>query len=175
MDDGTIVRLIFLSGSHKLMELKTLESSILSFCKASQTFYRLRGFFRRIKEEAMFVRDVSKEDDATMREIIRSVDKKLDYNFRDGNDASGPGFVLHLTRESWEGTLTLGINDLRAAKTDLVSRNNIRQKIKSLRDHMWDSRLTKDVLGTKAANMLKEAGQGEINFRRPFMRPSTKR
>lgn len=123
----------------------------------------------------MFVRDVSKEDDATMREIIRSVDKKLDYNFRDGNDASGPGFVLHLTRESWEGTLTLGINDLRAAKTDLVSRNNIRQKIKSLRDHMWDNRLTKDVLGTKAANMLKEAGQGEINFRRPFMRPSTKR
>lgn len=106
-------------------------------------------------------RAVSKGDEATLKAIIRSVDKKLDYSLVDGSDAAGPNFTLHLTRQGWKGTMNLGIDDLQAARTDLVCRNKIRQRIKRLRDHMWDSRFLKDVLGTKAARMLKESSQKE--------------
>ena len=119
---------------------------------------------------------VSKEDEATLSEIIRGVDKKVDYSLHAASDARSPSLTLHLARQAWEGTMTLAIEDLRTAKTDLVIRNKIRQRIKRLRDHMWDSGFVKDVLGTKAANMLKESGQKEEQRpKRQFMRRSTKR
>lgn len=119
---------------------------------------------------------VSKEEEATLNEIIRGVDKKVEYSLHAASDAGSPNLTLHLARHGWEGTMTLAIEDLRTAKTDLVRRNNIRQRIKRLRDHMWDSGFVKDVLGTKAANMLKESGQKEEQRpKRQFMRRSTKR
>lgn len=118
---------------------------------------------------------VSKDDEATLNEIIRSVDKKVEYSLHAGSDVGSPNLTLHLARSGWEGTMTLAIEDLRMAKTDLVRRNKIRQKIKRLRDHMWDSGFVKDVLGTKAANMLKESGQKEDGPRRQFMRRPPKR
>lgn len=120
-------------------------------------------------------RAIPKEDEATLNAIIRSVDKKLDYSAVDHSDAAGPHFTLHLVRESRQGTMNVGVNDLREAKTDLVCRNKIRQKIKSLRDHMWDSELLKDVLGTKAARMLKGAAQNENAFRPRFERRPPRR
>jgi len=119
----------------------------------------------------MHVRDLSKQDETTLREIVRSVDKKLDYSLRDGAEAGDSNFTVHLSREGRQGDVTVRMEDLRAAHTDTVSRNKIRQRIKSSRDHMWDDRLVKDVLGTKAARMLKESGQPEpSSFRRPFNR-----
>ncbi|MBI2360327.1 MAG: hypothetical protein HYV04_15750 [Deltaproteobacteria bacterium] len=118
---------------------------------------------------------VSKEDEATLREIIRSIDKELDYSLSDGSDAETPNLTLRLARHGWEGTMRLGLNDLRTAKTDLAGRHKIRQKIKRLREHMWDNNFIKDVLGTKAASMLKESGQGEDSFKRTFMRRSPRR
>ena len=123
----------------------------------------------------MYGHAVPKEDQDTLKEIIRSVDKKLDYSLLDNGDAAGPLFTLRLAAKSWEGTATLAINDLQAAKTDRVARNKIRQKIKRLRDHMWDSELLKDVLGTKAARMLKESGQREESFKHQFVRRSPRR
>jgi hypothetical protein len=118
----------------------------------------------------MSERDVLKEDEALLRQIIRSVDKKLDYTLRDASDARSPNLALHLSRQGWEGTMALGLKDLQAAKTDLVCRNQLRVKIKRLRDHMWDAPIVKDVLGIKAANMLKEALQGESAPKPYFMR-----
>lgn len=113
---------------------------------------------------------VLKEDEALLREIIRSIDKKLDYTLRDGSDARGPNFMLHLTRQGWEGNMSLGLTDLQTAQTDVVHRNQIRQKIKRLRDSIWDKPLIRDVLGIKAANMLKEAQKGEGAPKPYFMR-----
>lgn len=123
----------------------------------------------------MYGRSVPKEDEDSLREIIRSVDKDLDYSLLDGSDASGPAFTLHLTKKGWKGDLNLRLEDLKAAKSDLVCRNKIRQKIKRLRDHMWDGHLLKDVLGTKAARMLKESGQKEDAFKHQFVRRSPRR
>lgn len=118
---------------------------------------------------------VSKEDETTLSEIIRSIDKKVEYSLRVGSDARGPNLTLHLTRQGWEGTMTLGIDNLRTAKTDLVCRNKIRQSIKRLRDQMWNSGFLEDVLGTKAASMLRESGQKEDGPRRQFMRRPPRR
>jgi len=123
----------------------------------------------------MDVRAVSKEDEARLREIIRSVDKKLDYSLRDGSDAEAPHLTLHLARQGWEGTMILGIDDLREARTDLACRNKIRQRIKRLRDHMWDSGFQKDVLGTLQARMLKESGRSEDDRKHQFVRRPTRR
>ena len=112
--------------------------------------------------------DISREDEATLKQIIRSIDKKLDYSLVKGGDDAGPGPTLRLTRKAWTGTMNLDIDDLQAAKTDLALRNRIRQKIKGLRDHMWDSRSVKDVMGKTTARMIKESAQNDDYPKRTF-------
>jgi hypothetical protein len=128
-----------------------------------------------MKEAAMYGHAVPKGDEETLKRIIRSVDKKLSYSLLDGVDAAESIFTLHLSTKGWEGTLIVALNDLQAAKNDLACRNRLRQRIKRLRDHMWDNRLVKDVMGTKVAGMLKAAGQQEAAFRPQFMRRSPRR
>jgi hypothetical protein len=112
----------------------------------------------------MYGRDVPKEEEAILREIIRSIDKKLDYSLRDGDTTEGPNFTLRLAKDSREATVTLSINELKAAKDDLACRSRVRQKIKRRRDHMDDFRFLKDVLGTKAARMLRQSARPEEGF-----------
>lgn len=124
----------------------------------------------------MQARDVLKEDEATLREIIRTIDKKLDYTLRDGAEGGERNFLLHLVMQRREGDVTLSIDDLKAAKNDLVHRNEIRQKIKRLRDHMiGDAHLLKDVLGTKAARILQHSSKPEETFQRQGFRRSPRR
>src|SRR3989338_506091 len=114
----------------------------------------------------MLGRDVFKEDEATIREIIRSIDKKLDYALRDGSEGGERNFTLHLVMQRSEANVTLSIDDLKVAKNDLVRRNEIRQKVKRMRDHMNDTSFLNDVLGTKAARLLKQSSKPEEAFQR---------
>ncbi|MFQ5842861.1 MAG: hypothetical protein ACE5I8_10535 [Thermodesulfobacteriota bacterium] len=123
----------------------------------------------------MYGRDVLKEDEATLKEVIRGIDKKLDYTIGNGSEDGGPNFTLHLAMQSREATVMLSINDLKAAKNDLVRRNEIRQKIKRLRDHMGNTHFLKDVLGTKAARMLRQSSRPDEGFSRQGFRRSPKR
>ena len=118
----------------------------------------------------MLGRDVLKEDEVTLREIIRSIDKKLDYALRDGSEGGERNFTLHLVMQRSEANVTLSIDNLRAAKNDLVRRNEIRQKIKRMRDHMNDTSFLNDVLGTKAARILKQSSKPEEAFQRQGFR-----
>jgi hypothetical protein len=118
----------------------------------------------------MYGRDVLKEDEATLREIIRTIDKKLEYAIRDGSEAGTPNFMLHLARQSRQTNVMLSIDDLKAARSDLVRRNSIRQKIKRQRDHMDNTRFLKDVLGTKAAKMLRQSSKPDEGFYRQGIR-----
>ncbi|MBI2987536.1 MAG: hypothetical protein HYY45_12295 [Deltaproteobacteria bacterium] len=123
----------------------------------------------------MLGRDVLKEDEATLREIIRSIDKKLDYALRDGSEGGERNFTLHLVMQRSEANVTLSIDDLKAAKNDLVRRNEIRQKVKRMRDHMNDTSFLNDVLGTKAARLLKQSSKPEEAFQRQGFRRLPKR
>ena len=123
----------------------------------------------------MQARDILKDDEATLREIIRTIDKKLDYSLRDGAEGRERNFLLHLVMQRREGDVALSIDDLRAAKNELVPRNEIRLKIKRLRDHMRDTRFLKDVLGTKAARLLKQSSKPEEGFQHQGFRRPPKR
>ena len=123
----------------------------------------------------MHARDVLKDDEATLREIIRTIDKKLDYALRDGAEGGERNFTLHLVMQRREGNVTLSIDHLKAAKDDLVRRNEIRQRIKRLRDQMGNTGLLKDVLGTKAARILRHSSKPEEAFQRQGFRRSPRR
>ena len=105
-----------------------------------------------------------------LKSIIRSIDKKLDYNFLDSSQEGR--FSLRLTTRGKIGVVSLLTRDIRSALTDDVRKNAIRQKIKGVRDHML-SVYVKDVMGNKMARMLSAgaAGQGDSKpsffYRRP--------
>lgn len=105
-----------------------------------------------------------------LRKIIRSIDKKLEYSLVDPTQEGK--FSLRLTARGREGLVSFKTDDLRRALIDDVRRNNIRQKIKSVRDHLLSNYVV-DVMGKKLARMLKASGAGSDDakssffFRRP--------
>jgi hypothetical protein len=119
---------------------------------------------------SMTEQEAVKQSADLLRRIIRSVDKKLEYNFLDPTQEGR--FSLRLSTRGRVGTVSLLTNDLRLALLDNVSKNVIRQKIKSTRDHLL-SNYVEDVMGKKMARMLKEssagndAGKSSFFYRRP--------
>jgi hypothetical protein len=118
----------------------------------------------------MTEQEAVKQSANLLKSIIRSVDKKLEYNFVDSNQEGR--FSLRLTTRGKIGVVSLLTRDLRLALTDDVRKNAIRQKIKGIRDHML-SVYVEDVMGKKVARILRAgaAGEGESKpsffYRRP--------
>jgi hypothetical protein len=117
----------------------------------------------------MTEQEAVKQSANLLKSIIRSIDKKLEYNFIDS--AQEGRFSLRLTTRGKVGMVSLLTRDLRSALADNVRKNAIRQKIKSTRDHML-SVYVDDVMGRKVARMLSAGpGQGDSSpsffYRRP--------
>lgn len=118
----------------------------------------------------MTEREAVKQSAELLRGIIRSIDKKLEYNLLDPTQEGR--FSLRLSTRGREGTVSLRTDDLRMAVLDNVRKNMIRQKIKSARDHLLSNYVV-DVMGRKIAKMLKLAAGGKDEskssffFRRP--------
>jgi len=118
----------------------------------------------------MTEREAVKQSAELLRGIIRSIDKKLEYNLL-GPTQEGR-FSLRLSTRGREGTVSLRTDDLRMAVLDNVRKNIVRQKIKSARDHLLSNYVV-DVMGRKLAKMLKVAARGTDDskssffFRRP--------
>ena len=108
----------------------------------------------------MTEQEAVKQSANLLKSIIRSIDKKLEYNFVESTQEGR--FSLRLTTRGKIGTVFLVTHDLRLALTDDVRKNAIRQKIKGIRDHML-SVYVEDVMGKKLARMLSAgaAGQGD--------------
>jgi len=117
------------------------------------------------QEVTMRVRDVSKEDETTLREIIRSVDKNVDHSLKDDANSDDPHFILQLASRSKKTVVTLSIEDLKAARTDMVKKQSVRLKIKKARDRMLDIHYP-DVLGIKSARLLRQSPK--LEEMRPF-------
>jgi len=109
-----------------------------------------------------------------LRTIIRSIDKKLEYSLVDPTQEGK--FSLKLATRGREGLVSIRTDDLRRAVIDDVRRNNIRQKIKSVRDHLLSNYVV-DVMGKKLARMLKKAGSGNEDGKSSFFyrRPQGRR
>ena len=118
----------------------------------------------------MTEREAVKQSAELLRGIIRSIDKKLEYNLLDPTQEGR--FSLRLSTRGREGTVSLRTDDLRMAVLDNVRKNIVRQKIKSARDHLLSNYVV-DVMGRKLTKMLKLAARGTDDskssffFRRP--------
>ena len=108
----------------------------------------------------MTEQEAVKQSANLLKSIIRSIDKRLEYNFVDSTQEGR--FSLRLTTRGKIGVVSLLTRDLRSALTDDVRKNAIRQKIKNIRDHML-SVYVEDVMGRKLAKMLSAgaAAQGD--------------
>jgi hypothetical protein len=115
----------------------------------------------------MFGKGLYQEEEALLREIIRSIDKKIDYSAREGG---GSRFNVHLVVRGLQADVLLDIEDLTAARTDIVARHQIRQRIKARYDHLDKSRYGSDILGLKPARLLRAAPKPEATSQRGFGR-----
>ncbi|HXF74999.1 MAG TPA: hypothetical protein VNN13_02820 [Methylomirabilota bacterium] len=107
----------------------------------------------------MFGKGVFQEEESLLRDIIRSINKKLDYTAKEGE---GSRFTVHLKLRGHEGDVMLDLEDLKAAKTDMVIRHQIRQKLKARYDHLDRSRYGDDVLGLRPARLLRAAPKPDL-------------
>ncbi len=106
----------------------------------------------------MFGKGVHQEEEVLLRDIIRSINKKIDYTAREGE---GTRFTLHLKLRSHETDVALDLEDLELAKEDMAKRHQIRQKIKARYDHLDKSRYGEDILGLKPAKLLRASPKPE--------------
>jgi hypothetical protein len=115
-----------------------------------------------------------KQSAELLRSIIRSIDKKLEYNFIDPTQEGR--FSLRLSKRGRVGIVSLLTQDVRLALRDNVRKNVVRQKIKSTRDHLLSNYVV-DVMGRRAARMLKQAAGGKDESKSSFFyrRPQGRR
>ncbi len=106
----------------------------------------------------MFGKGVYQEEEALLREIIRSIDKKLDYTAREGE---GSHFTIHVSLRGHQSDISLDLENLSAARTDMIKRHQIRQKIKAKCDHLDASRYGADILGLQPAKLLRASPKPE--------------
>jgi hypothetical protein len=102
----------------------------------------------------MFGKGVFQEEENLLRDIIRSIDKRVDYSAKEGE---GTKFIIYLKLRGHEGEVIVDMEDLRAAKEDMIRRHQIRQKIKARCEHLDKSRYGDDILGLRSAKILRAA------------------
>ena len=111
----------------------------------------------------MFGKGVFQEEENLLREIIRSINKKVDYTAKEGE---GSRFTVHVKLRGHEGDITLDIEDLKAAKNDMARRHQIRQKLKARCDHLDATRYGDDILGLRPARLLRAGPKPELGPQR---------
>ena len=111
----------------------------------------------------MFGKGVFQEEENLLRDIIRSIDKRVDYTAKEGE---GSRFAIRVKLRNHEADVLLDLEDLRFARTDMVRRHRIRQKIKARCDHLDRSRYGDDVLGLKPARILRASPKPEAPVHR---------
>jgi hypothetical protein len=115
----------------------------------------------------MTERELVRQTAELLRGIIRSIDKKLEYGLLDQTQEGQ--FALRLTTRGRQGIVSLRTDDLRAAAESATSKNAIRQKIKSKRDHLLSNYVV-DVMGRNVAKLLKQTTENKDDFRSSFFR-----
>lgn len=100
-----------------------------------------------------------------LRGIMRSIDKRLDYNLVDPMHEGR--LSLRLVTRGREGVVSIRTTDLRMAVVDDVLKNAIRQKIKSARDHLLSNYVV-DVMGRKITRLLKQSASTREDTKSSF-------
>jgi hypothetical protein len=120
----------------------------------------------------MTEREVVRQTAELVKGIIRSIDKNLEYSLM--SQTQEGRFSLRLSLRGREAVVSLLTDDLRAAGSDNVRKNAVRQKIKSTRDHLLSNYVV-DVMGKRVARMLKANRSEDESQRSLFRRPQGRR
>lgn len=118
----------------------------------------------------MFGKGVFQEEENLLRDIIRSIDKRVDYSAEEG---AGTRFTVHVKLRGHEADVVLDLEDLKAARTDMIRRQQIRHKIKAR--CLDKSRYGEDVLGLKSARILRASPKLEAPAQRGGFNRSPRR
>lgn len=113
----------------------------------------------------MTEQEAAKQSAELLKRIIRSIDKKLEYSLVDST--SEGRLSLRLSVRGRAGVISLLSSDLRSALVDDVRKNGVRQKLKSMRDHLL-SNYVDDVMGKKVARMLTQAASAPSDGKSSF-------
>jgi hypothetical protein len=113
----------------------------------------------------MTEQEAAKQGADLLRRIIRSVDKKLDYQFVDS--AHDGRFSLRLTVRGRSAVVSLLTSDLRSALSVDARKNAIRQKLKHTRDHLL-SNYVDDVMDKKLTRLLAQSAAGQSDGKTSF-------
>ena len=116
--------------------------------------------------------DVVKQSAELLKGIIRSIDKRLEFDFVESRQEGY--FGLKLTTRGRVGDVMLQTRDLQLALSDDVRRNSVRQKIKHVRDRLL-SNYEDDITGTKMARMLKGSASSDDSRGSFYRRPQGRR
>ena len=100
-----------------------------------------------------------------LRDIIRTIDKRLEWNVVDPMHEGKLSF--RLATRGRAGFVSIRTEDLRMAVFDDVCKNAIRQKIKGVRDHLL-SNYAVDVMGTRITRLLKQSAGGQEETKSSF-------
>jgi hypothetical protein len=126
-----------------------------------------RALLSRKQGVFMTERELVKQAAELLRQIIRSIDKRLEYSLMDQTQEGR--FALRLSTRGREGIVSLRTDDLRTAGESAARRNAIRQKIKSKRDHLLSNYVV-DVMETTMAKLLKQSAATREDFKPSFFR-----
>ena len=117
--------------------------------------------------------DSVKQAANVLKRIIRTIDKRLEWNAIDPMHEGKLSF--RLATRGRVGVVSIPTEDLRMAVFDDVCKNAVRQKIKSVRDHLLSNYVV-DVMGTRVARLLKQSAgerqetKSSFYYRRPHGR-----
>jgi hypothetical protein len=103
----------------------------------------------------MFGKGVFQEEEILLRDIIRSIDKKLDYSAKEGE---GSKFSVHVKLRNHEADVVLDLEDLKAAPIGHGEAASNPPEDQSLVMTTWTNRVTVPTyLGLKSERLLRAA------------------
>jgi hypothetical protein len=80
-----------------------------------------------------------------------------------------------LSLRGHQSDVSIDLDDLKRARTDMAKRHQIRQKIKAKYDHLDKSRYGADILGLKPAKLLRSSPKPEPSVQQRRFGRSAKR
>jgi len=89
--------------------------------------------------------------------MMRGIDKKTGLTIATLEKGDRRGLIVHLSRDKRTGTLEIPEDDLQAARSDLMRRNQVRTALKRARDRMWEE--VTPIFSTKVEHQKMEGAQ----------------
>ena len=97
------------------------------------------------------------EAQQVLRAIVKSVDKKLQYQVQDGRSPQDPMVVLALNQGTLTASMEVAVEEIRNAVENARDRAMLRERVKRAHERLWFPRQPERFFSTKAIRPGSEA------------------